>query len=129
MRFLTIFSAPERDHRPSMDEMVAMGKLIDEMASKGVLVTTEGCKGTDRAVRAIRGGDGKITVTDGPFSEAKEVVGGFAILECTSRDEALAWTKRFLDVGGDGTAEIRELYDTPAFDRNTGVNMAVPTTP
>jgi hypothetical protein len=125
MRFLTIFSAPESPEPPSMDEMVAMGKLIDEMASKGVLVTTEGCKGTDTGARARRAG-GQTTVTDGPFSEAKEVVGGFAILECASKDEAIAWTKRFLEDAGDGTSEIRELYDTPAYDRSTGLNRAVP---
>src|SRR5437764_6904006 len=77
MRFLTIFSAPERDEPPSMDEMVAMGKLIDEMATAGVLVTTEGCKpsAAGSLARRVRG---QTTVTDGPFSEAKEVVGGFA---------------------------------------------------
>ena len=125
MRFLTIFSAPEADAPPSQEEMVAMGKLIDEMAAAGVLVTTEGCMGTDKGARVRRAG-ASVTVTDGPFSEAKEVVGGFAILECASKDEAIAWTKRFLEVAGDGTSEIRELYDTPAYDRSTGLNRAVP---
>jgi hypothetical protein len=125
MRFLTIFSAPERDEPPSMDEMVAMGKLIDEMAAAGVLVTTEGCKPSAMGALARRVG-GRTIVTDGPFSEAKEVIGGFAILECASKDEAIAWTRRFLEVAGDGTSEIRELYDTPAYDRSTGLNRAVP---
>jgi hypothetical protein len=125
MRFLTIFSAPERDQPPSMEEMAAMGELIDEMAREGVLVTTEGCKPSATGARATRRG-GSVTVTDGPFSEAKEVVGGFAILECASKDEAIAWTRRFMEVAGDGTSEIRELYDEPAYDRATGINRAVP---
>ena len=124
MRFLTIFSAPESPEPPSMDEMVAMGKLIDEMASKGVLVTTEGCKPSATGLRATRRG-GAITIKDGPFAEAKEVVGGFAILECASKEEAIVWTRRFMEVAGDGTGEIRELYDTPAYDRSTGLNRAV----
>jgi len=97
MRFLTIFSAPESPEPPSMDEMVAMGKLIDEMASKGVLVTTEGCKGTDTGARARRAG-GQTTVTDGPFSEAKEVVGGFAIVDVKSKAEALEVARKFMEL-------------------------------
>ena len=114
MRYLSIFKSPESGAPPPPEEMEAMGKLIEEMASKGVLLTTEGCKGTDRGFRVRRSG-GKVAVTDGPFTEAKEVVGGFAILEVANRDEAIYWTQRFMDVAGDGEAEIRELYDEAAF--------------
>ena len=64
----------------------------------------------------MRRAGGKITVTDGPFSEAKEVIGGFAIIEADSKDEAIALTKRFLDVAGDGESEIRQLYEVPAME-------------
>ncbi|HEY3079141.1 MAG TPA: YciI family protein [Chloroflexota bacterium] len=115
MRFLTVFSAVEREGPPDAEEVAQMGKLIGEMAAAGVLQTTEGCQSTALGARVRRSG-GRVGVTDGPFSEAKEVVGGFAILEVASKAEAIEWTKRFLAVAGDGEAEIRQLYDEPAFD-------------
>lgn len=118
MRFLSIFRSPEPNAPPSEAEQAAMGALMGEMAAAGVLVTAEGCKGTDRGMLVRRSGK-DTTVTDGPFTEAKEVVGGFAILECATREEAIAWTRRFQDVVGDGESELRELYDAPAFDRRS----------
>jgi hypothetical protein len=115
MRFLTIFSAVEREEPPDAEEIEQMGKLIAEMAAAGVLRTTEGCQPTRLGARIRRSG-GRIAVTDGPFSEAKEVVGGFAILEVASKEEAIEWTRRFLAVAGDGESELRQLYDDPAFD-------------
>src|SRR5438552_2810129 len=110
MRYLTIFSAMERDAPPAADEIAAMGKLIDEMARAGVLLSTEGCQHSSLGVRVRRSGD-KTTVTDGPFVESKELIGGFAILNVESKEEAVAWTKRFLAVAGDGESEIRQLYE------------------
>jgi hypothetical protein len=55
-------------------------------------------------------------VTDGPFTEAKEVIGGFAIIEAKSKEEAIEQTKRFLNVAGDGESEIRQLYEEGDFD-------------
>ena len=57
---------------------------------------------------------GKATVTDGPFTETKELVGGFAILRAGSREEAVELTRRFLQVAGDGECELRQLYEAPA---------------
>jgi hypothetical protein len=54
-------------------------------------------------------------VTDGPFTETKEVVGGFALFQVKSKEEAIQWTKRFLKVAGDGESEIRQIYEAPAF--------------
>jgi hypothetical protein len=51
-----------------------------------------------------------VTITDGPFTEAKELIGGFAILEASSKDEAIALTKKFLEVAGEGECEIRQLF-------------------
>jgi hypothetical protein len=116
MRFLCIFSAAEGPP-PGAEEMAAMGKLIGEMAAAGVLVATEGCLPSERGAR-VRLSKGSITVTDGPFTETKEVVGGFAIIETKSMAEAIQWTKRFITVAGDGVSEIRELHPTPAFVRS-----------
>lgn len=113
MRFLTIYSAPERNAPPTQAEMDAMGKFIQWMLAEGKLITTEGCLPTRLGAR-VHQEQGKTTITDGPFSEAKEVVGGFAIIEAKDLDEAKELTKKFLAVAGDGTSEIRQLYEAPA---------------
>src|SRR5687768_7567354 len=120
MRYLSIFSAVERNEPPSAEEGAAMGTLIGEMAAAGVLKTTEGCMPSAEGGVRIRRSGGDVTVTDGPFTEAKEVVGGFAILEVASKDEAIEWTKRFQAVAGDGTSHLLRLYDQPAFDARGG---------
>ena len=62
----------------------------------------------------VRLSNGKVTVVDGPFTEAKEVIGGFAILQVKLKAEAIEHVKDFLKVAGDGETEIRELYEDPA---------------
>jgi hypothetical protein len=114
MRFLTIYKTVERDTPPTEEEMARMGALIEEMAKAGTLVTTEGCLPSALGARVRRAGN-KITVADGPFTESKEVVGGFAIIEAASKEEAIELTKHFLEVAGDGESEIRQLYEAPAF--------------
>jgi len=113
MRYLSIFMAPERPEPPSEEEMTRMGALIEEFAKSGQLISTEGCLPSALGFKVRRSGD-KVTVKDGPFTEAREVVGGFAILEVASREEAIDLTKRFMDVAGDGECEIRQLYQDPA---------------
>ena len=113
MRFLAIYRTRETGVPPSPESMAAMGKLIEEMAKAGVLLATEGCLPSARGAR-VRISGGKFTVTDGPFSETKEVVGGFALFQVKSKEEAIEWTKRFLKLAGDGESEIREIYEAPA---------------
>lgn len=108
MRFLTIYRAEERNTPPTTEEMTAMGKLIEEMVNAGVLLSTEGCLPSAKGAR-VRITDGKIAVTDGPFTETKEVVGGFALIQVKSKEEAVEWTKRFLRVVGRGESEIRQI--------------------
>ena len=79
----------------------------------GWLLETEGCLPTSAGAR-VRLSDGKFTITDGPFAEAKEVVGGFAIIRADSKQEAIEHTKYFLQVAGGGETEIRQLYEAPA---------------
>ncbi len=61
----------------------------------------------------VRRSDGNINVTDGPFSESKEVVGGLAIIQANSKEEAIAHVKNFLNYAGDGECELRQLYEAP----------------
>jgi len=114
MRYLSVFKSPERDTPPTEQEMATMGQYIEERARAGVLLSTEGCLPSRMGMRVRRSGD-KVTVTDGPFTEAKEVVGGFAIFQVDTREEAIEEARRFLQVvGTDGECEIRQLYEVPA---------------
>lgn len=110
MRFLSIYKTAERTVPPSQEEMTRMGKLIEEGMKAGWLLGTEGCLPSALGARVRRSG-GNVTVTDGPFTEAKELVGGFAILKANSKEEAVQLAKDFLRVVGEGECELRQLYD------------------
>jgi hypothetical protein len=110
MKFLSIYKHAERNTPPSQEEMNTMGKLVEEGMKAGWLLGTEGCLPSALGARVRRSGD-KITVTDGPFIESKEVVGGFALLQANSKEEAIKLTKDFLQVAGEGECEIRQLYE------------------
>jgi hypothetical protein len=90
--------------------MNRMGKLVEEGMKAGWLVATEGCLPSALGAR-VRKSDGKVTVTDGPFTESKEVVGGFAILRAKSKQEAIQLAKDFLAAVSDGECEIRQIYE------------------
>jgi hypothetical protein len=113
MRFLSIYKSVERNTPPTQDEMNAMGKLIEEGMRKGWLLATEGCLPSSLGAR-VRKSSGKLTVTDGPFTESTEVVGGFAILKANSKEEAIELARYFLKYVGDGECELRQLYEAPA---------------
>jgi hypothetical protein len=110
MKFLSIYKTAERGVPPSQEEMAKMGKLVEEGMKAGFLLATEGCQPSALGAR-VRISGGKLTVTDGPFAEAKEVVGGFALLRANSKEEALEMVKNFLQVAGDGECELRQLYE------------------
>jgi len=112
MRFLSMIRVNERSgQKPSERLMAEMGKLIEEMTRTGVLVSTAGLRPTAEGFR-VRLSGGKMRVTDGPFTEAKEVIGGFAMIEAKSKAEAIELTKRFLAIHGDEwelECEVRPL--------------------
>ncbi len=117
MRFLSMIRVDENTGQvPSERLMSDMGKLIDEMTREGTLISTAGLRPTSEGVR-VRLDGGKLSTTDGPFVETKEVIGGYAVLEADSRDEAVELVKRFLRVHGDEwniECELRQL-DGPDF--------------
>jgi hypothetical protein len=110
MRFLSIYKTVERNTPPTAAEMAAMGKLIEEGMKAGWLLGTEGCMPSALGARVRRSG-GKLTVTDGPFTESKEVVGGFAILNANSKEEAIQLARDFLKVVGEGECELRQICE------------------
>jgi hypothetical protein len=109
MRFLSIFKNVESNEPPSLDMMERMNALIEKSMNSGELVATEGCLPSALGAR-VRSDKGRVTVVDGPFAESKEVVGGFAILEAKSKEDAIRMVREFLAVAGDGECEIRQIY-------------------
>jgi hypothetical protein len=102
--------------QPSEQLMNDMGRLMDEMTRDGALIRTAGLRPTREGVR-VRLRKGQLSTVDGPFTETKEVIGGFAILEATSMPHAVELTKRFLQIHGDAweiECEVRPL-DGPDF--------------
>jgi hypothetical protein len=96
--------------------MAAIARLSDEMAKAGVLISTGGLAPSSMGAK-VRVSRGKVIVTDGPFAETKEVVGGHAIVEVSSKEEAITIAKRFWQLHTDilgpsfeGGAEIRQLF-------------------
>lgn len=112
MKFLSIYKTVETGAFPTQEEMQTMGKLIEEGMKAGYLLGVEGCLPSAAGAR-VRLANGEITVTDGPFTESKEIVGGFAILQADSKAEAIAHVKNFLKVAGDGECELRQVFEGP----------------
>jgi hypothetical protein len=117
MRFMTIVKTRETGARPSPALIEKIGKLGADAASKGAMVGMGGLGPTSQGARA-RLANGKITVTDGPFTEAKEVIGGYAIYDVASKKEAIEWTRAFLEAhiglwDQDLEVEIRQMMDDP----------------
>jgi hypothetical protein len=138
MRFMIIRKADPQTEawaKPSKALVDAMMAYNEEMIRAGVMLSGDGLKPTSRGAR-ITFSRGKPKVTDGPFAESKELVAGFTIIEVASRDEALAWVRRWPVEDGDGEVqlELRELYEaddfgdeaTPAIQRQEALLRARP---
>ncbi len=113
-RFLTMIrideqNPPAEGPGPEFDER--MGALLEEITKAGVMLETAGLTPSSEGTRVTWSG-GRMEYTDGPFTETKEVVGGYSITQCKDKAEALEWAKRFLAIHPEGwslTAEVREI--------------------
>jgi hypothetical protein len=94
---------------PSPELFEAMGKFMEEATTAGVIVATGGIAPTAMGAKVTLK-DGEFTVVDGPFAEAKELIGGWALLECRDLDEAVEWSKRFVSVLGEGEVRVRPVF-------------------
>lgn len=112
MRFLSVYKSVEKGVPPTQEEMARMGKLVEEGFKTGYLLAAEGCMPSPTGAR-VRLSNGKVTVTDGPFAETREVIGGLAILQANSKQEAIELVRQFLNIAGDGECELRQLYEAP----------------
>src|ERR1051325_614499 len=115
MRFMVIVKASEESEAGVMpDEKVfsAMGKYNEELVKAGVILAAEGLQPSSKGVRVKFEGS-KRTVTDGPFSETKELIAGFWLWQCKSLDEAIEWLKRA--PFQEGELEIRQVFEAEDF--------------
>ena len=118
MRFMMLVKTREGTQHPP-ELFAAIGKLSQEMAAKGVLLDAGGLAPSARGAR-IRLSGAKLTVTDGPFTETKELIGGFSVIKAASREEAIEHGRRFMQIHADvmgpsyeAEVEIREMPDFP----------------
>lgn len=122
MRFMMIHKADANTESmgpPPAALMEALGKLIGEMMAAGKVVASEGLMPSAFGAR-VDVGDGKLAVRDGPFAEAKELIGGFAIIDVADKAEAIEVARRWMQVHADilgpgyhGSGEVRQLFDRP----------------
>ena len=116
MRFMIIVKANEQTEAgvlPTTEELTAMGKFNEELVRAGIMLAGEGLHPSSRGVR-IRYDGPKRTVIDGPFSETKELIAGFWLIQARSREEAIEWMKRAPFDGGE-EIEIRQVFESDDF--------------
>jgi hypothetical protein len=100
---------------PSTELLEAMGKYNEELVKAGVLLAAEGLQPSSKGAR-VRFSGANRTVIDGPFTETKELIAGFWLWQCRSRDEAIEWVKRCPNpTGQDGEIEIRQVFEADDF--------------
>jgi hypothetical protein len=110
MQFLTFYTPAPGAHSgpPSKEYMDQMNKLIEESMKSGELIATGGLTPLQLGARVVQT-SGNVTITDGPYIESTEIIGGFALLEVPSKEAAIESSKRFLKIAGDGQVTIRSL--------------------
>ena len=99
---------------PSSEEFAKMGKFIEELVKAGVFVAGEGLQPSSKGARITFGKGGKTSIKNGPFTESKELIAGFSIIQVKSLDEAIAWMSRAPSPEG-STLEIRQLFSDDDF--------------
>ena len=129
MRFMMTINATKESEAggpPNAELMAAMGKYTEEMTKAGVVLLTGGLAPSRMGAR-VKAKGGKLTVIDGPFAETTELIGGFAIIQAKSKEEAIEWGKRFMqlhiDILGtsfENTTEIRPMFGPEDFGPGAG---------
>jgi hypothetical protein len=115
MRFMAMVKASadsEAGKLPTGQELTEMGRFNEEMVAAGVMLAGEGLQASSKGARITFSG-GKPTITDGPFTESKELIAGFWLLQVKSKEEAVAWISRAPFV--DGQVEIRQVFEVEDF--------------
>jgi hypothetical protein len=118
MRFMVIVKATKDSENgvlPTEQELAAMGKYNEELVKAGVMLAGEGLQPSSKGAR-VRFSGSKRTVIDGPFAETKELIAGFWLLQCKSKEECIEWVKRAPNpYRGEGEVEIRQVFEAEDF--------------
>ena len=117
MRILGLLKADEDSEAgapPSKELIERMGSFIEDITKAGVMLATDGLQPSSKGTR-VKLSDGKVTVTDGPFAETKELVASYALFQVKTMAEAVEWSKRFLAVLGGGEVELRPIFEASDF--------------
>ena len=123
MRFMLIVKGDQRSEAgvlPSDKELADMGKFNDEMVKGGVMLAGEGLQASSKGAK-VKFKGGKPTVIDGPFTEAKELVAGFWLIQARSKDEAVEWARRAPFV--DGEIEVRQVFELEDFNQTDALDL------
>ena len=113
MRFMIIHNSNEDNEagiRPSKEMIAAVGKVLGEAIQQGIFLAGEGVHASSKGARLTHE-NGKFTVTDGPFAEAKELIAGFVIVDLPSKQAAIEWARRYAEVLGNVRLEIRQVVE------------------
>ena len=130
MRFMMLMIpnlSEDRDWTPTAGEVEAMSTYNETLAQAGVLLALDGLQPPERGARVSFKG-GRPTVTDGPFTEAKELIGGYWIIQAKSKEEAVEWASRCPVTDEDAVIEVRQIYDMSDFpaDVQEAAKMSTP---
>jgi hypothetical protein len=130
MKFMILVKATQDSEAGKMPPESLIAEMVgfhEEMAKAGILVDGAGLRDSSRGWRIRYGKGGKRAFVDGPFTETKELVAGYTIIDVKSREEALAWTKRYPNPsidGGEGEIEVRPFFDLEDFGDSAGARKA-----
>jgi hypothetical protein len=105
---------------PTQKELADMGKFNEEMVKSGTMLAGEGLQATSKGAR-VKFAGGKPTVVDGPFTETKELIAGFWLIQAKSREEAIEWARRAPFV--DGEIEVRQVFELEDFGAGEGIDV------
>ena len=113
MRYMMLYQPDaESTAPPAAEHLARMGKLIEDMTSAGVLLDHGALQHSGAGVRVRKNG-ARVTVTDGPFAESKELVAGYAVVEARDKAHAIELARHFLEVAGGGQTEVRPMQPAP----------------
>jgi hypothetical protein len=124
MRFLMLVKHGENPEPPPPEFLAAMAKLGEDAAKSGTMIASGGLVPISKSTR-VRLARGQVTAIDGPYTEAKEVVGGFAMFELKSKEEAIEGARSFMELhrkywpGWEGETEIRQVLGPEAFEQQS----------
>jgi hypothetical protein len=123
MRFMLIVKASDKSEAgilPTEKELAEMGKFNEEMIKNGMMLAGDGLQPSSKGARVTFKG-GKPTVVDGPFTETKELIGGFWLIQAKSKQEAVEWARRVPFV--DGQIEVRQVFELEDFGTSEAVHL------